>query len=58
MSERRCVRAVDLKRIEQQSSAVSRFLAVLRRESRDPWATRFAASGGKPILPAPPRARR
>jgi hypothetical protein len=46
---------LDLKRIAAKSGAVGRFLAVLRRECRDPWAARFVASGAKTPPTAPPR---
>jgi hypothetical protein len=53
MSEKQ-TRKVDLKQIEKRSPSVDRFLAVLRRERRDPWASRFVASGAKPpSVPAP-----
>jgi hypothetical protein len=58
MSETRPVRVLDLKQIEKKSGTVQRFLAVLRRESPDPWAARFAASGAKPPAPAPMRTPR
>jgi hypothetical protein len=53
MTDSKQARSVDLKQIEKRSPSVKRFLALLRRERRDPWAARFVASGAKPPAPAP-----
>ena len=48
-------RAIDLKRLEACPKALERFLAALRCQGKERWASPFAASGAKPPPFAPPR---